>query len=434
MSPTRSGTLLTTALIAPLCVSYHSIFLLTALLLHLMLRDRHARDGLKAPAVLVLESLLGLTIAIGLHISFDRGVATAVAFGAAYLPLVPRSARLAQPGRIALATFGVATAIGALIDPMLSLSHYVENLTFLASTAAQWRYPWSQQTITLTGTLIFLAAAAWTLAIQAWRHPRVTAAQQTDLIVISVLTLFLLRIGTNRADISHILIGLSGPLLMVAWWHAQPNLDATGSRWVRAAHVVLIAGTLVLALPYKTYPVLAASVALSLATLAGPKYHYAGQRYIIAGLLFLPIPLLAGNALRHARHDQFKWTARLIQYPDNATLSSAGVRWAAASLRAASVTCVFDLSNNGLIQALVQKPACSRITYPVYGGSAHEAELVDALAQRQPTALVYSSSHWAYSIDQKPMPLRFPLLDRYIRENYPIERCAEGYCVRLSRS
>jgi hypothetical protein len=96
-----------------------------------------------------------------------------------------------------------------------------------------------------------------------------------------------------------------------------------------------------------------------------------------------------------------------------------------------AVDCVFDLSNNGLIEALVQKPACSRITYPVYGGPAHEVELVDALVRRQPAALVYSSTHWAYAIDQRPMPQRFPELDRYIRAHYPIEHCAEGYCVRL---
>lgn len=378
---------------------------------------------------------MGLTVAIGLHASFDRGLAAAASLGIAYMPRALRLAQGPQLGRIALLTFMVMIAIGPLIHPLLSPEHYVENVLFLASTSAQWRYRWDDQTVTLTITLTALAIAAWLLAVHGWRCRPPTPAQRADMVALSLLTLFLLRIGTNRADTQHILMGLWGPLMLSAWWYVQPGWRVTADPLIRLARALLITGTVVLALRYKMYPVLAASVALGLTSQADPD-HRTGpwQRRILIGLLILPVLLLASNVLRHARDGQFRWVARLTQPLDNATLSPPGVRWAATTLRTAAVACVFDLSNNGLIQALVQKPACSRITYPVYGGPEHEAELIEALSRQQPSALVSSSSHWAYTIDHRSMAQRFPALNRYIIEYYPIERCGEGYCVRLRRS
>ncbi|MEX8517774.1 MAG: hypothetical protein AB3X44_04530 [Leptothrix sp. (in: b-proteobacteria)] len=430
--PISPATLLATALIAPLCVGFRDIFLLAALLLHLLLRDRCERDGVTAPATRALEVALGITVAFGLHASFDRGLAAAISLGIAHMPRALRLGQGPQPGRVALIAFVATIAVGPLIHPMLSPSHYIENVQFLASTSAQWRYQWDRQTTTLTIALTMLALAAWTLALQGWRCEHPTPAQKADLIALSLLALFLLRIGTNRADIQHILMGLWGPLILAAWWHGQPGWRAMTDPLTRLARLLLITGTMALALYYKIYPVLAATMALGVAARTSPAHPLTPwHRRMLIGLLVLPVLILASHTVRHARDGQFRWVARLTQLPSNDSLSPPGVRWAAAKLREAAVDCVFDLSNNGLIQALVRKPTCSRITYPVYGGPAHEAELIDTLARRQPSALVSSSNHWAYAIDNRSMAVRFPTLDRYIHDHYPIEHCGEGYCVRL---
>ncbi len=92
--------------------------------------------------------------------------------------------------------------------------------------------------------------------------------------------------------------------------------------------------------------------------------------------------------------------------------------------------CVFDLSNNGVINGLVRRPSCSRFTYPVYAGPHHESILISDLRDASPRALVYSSTYWSYNIDGRDMRKRFPELDKFILKNYPKEECSHGYCVR----
>jgi len=129
-------------------------------------------------------------------------------------------------------------------------------------------------------------------------------------------------------------------------------------------------------------------------------------------------------------NDKYKWLAHIYSPPTNNSASTEGVRWVSDRLIRSKSTCVFDLSNNGVINGLTTLPSCSRFTYPVYAGLVHETELINAVRETSPPAIVYSSTYWSYSIDGKSMRDRFPQLDIFLLQQYPNMECANGYCIR----
>ena len=92
---------------------------------------------------------------------------------------------------------------------------------------------------------------------------------------------------------------------------------------------------------------------------------------------------------------------------------------------------MFDLSNSGTINALLALPSCSRFTYPVYAAAQHEQELIETVEREQPSAIVYSSTFWAFNFDGRSMHDRFPKLTGHLRLQYPVQECSFGYCIRL---
>jgi hypothetical protein len=127
---------------------------------------------------------------------------------------------------------------------------------------------------------------------------------------------------------------------------------------------------------------------------------------------------------------KYAWIKSLSSPASNRLSATDGVVWASDRLKESAVDCVFDLSNNGVVNGLVRRPSCSRFTYPVYAGPNHESILISDLHDASPRAIVYSSTYWSYNIDGKNMKNRFPKLDEFILKNYPKEECSYGYCVR----
>ena len=122
------------------------------------------------------------------------------------------------------------------------------------------------------------------------------------------------------------------------------------------------------------------------------------------------------------RLGQYTWIASLAVPPENIAIATAGVRWSAEKLLGSQAKCVFDLSNNGVINSLAKLPVCTRYTYPVYEGKKDEDILILQLKKTMPSAIVYSSNYWSYSIDGRSMATRFPVLDEFLIANYPIQR------------
>lgn len=416
--PARALLLLTVALLAPLLVGYRDLILLITLWLYLG-ADRRPEWGRTALPAL----LLGVATAFGLFWSYDRGLAAALALGAATLL---RSRH--QPRQLlALLSFGVSTILlGTLVRP-LALDNYIASLLVLAQTSAQWQRGWDSITSELTALAILLNLLALGVMLDKAARSGQLAARGADLFAFAGLSLCMLRIGTNRADLPHIYMTLWMPaLLLVA------AVDDTLLTRASGRALLLLAALCATSLTwqYRSFaPLLVAALA---ALVAG-----GAQTGSVARLLRLALPVVLAAAGAHlvyasaaaAGKGQYAWLAHLATPPPNEAVAGPDVAWAARRLQARGARCVFDLSNNGLINALSALPSCSRMTYPVYAGPRQEPELIAALRAAAPPAIVYSGSFWSYAIDGRAMPARFPQLDAYILTRYRRRECAHGYCI-----
>ena len=123
----------------------------------------------------------------------------------------------------------------------------------------------------------------------------------------------------------------------------------------------------------------------------------------------------------------------LSKNPANNEYVEDSMKWVSSEIKNSNSKCVFDLSNNGIINGLINLPSCTKYTYLVYADKRHEENIINQLKINSPEVIVYSTTYWSYSIDGKSMKERFKSLDSYILENYKYEACKYGYCLRSSR-
>jgi len=127
---------------------------------------------------------------------------------------------------------------------------------------------------------------------------------------------------------------------------------------------------------------------------------------------------------------KYYWLAQITDPPRNGLLVDKGIQWVSAELSKAGSNCVFDLSNNGVINGVTALPACTKYTYPVYATQRYEGDMIQELQQRNPPIIVFYSTYWPFSIDGKSMHDRFPELKNYLLKTYQYEKCNFGYCLR----
>jgi hypothetical protein len=383
-APGSTWLLLAAAAAVPYLVGYRELFAVLALLLFLQVQEKHSG---KVDAA--WQITLGLSLAFGLFWSFDRGIAAATAFGAGMLLLAGRS----RSCRLAIVVFGLSLALADLFLPTFSLRAYSTNITFLVDTSSQWRYPWTFKKLALVTALgvIHLSALAlmWT---SLWRSRRPN--HYATAIAFSIFCVVIFKGCANRMDMPHFYSGLWAPGLVFCYWYGQLRKNVTP--------VVFPWRMLMFPLPRQA-------------------------PYLLAVMVTLVV-------LFSARRGDYDWVHSIADKKQNVSVVAKPVSQVAAKLRDAGVSCVFDLSNHGLITGLVGVPACTRFTYLVYANEQMEDEIIAAVESRQPSAVIYSSTHWSYSIDKKSMRERLPRLDKYLLQAYPTQECSPEYCLRFRKS
>ncbi|NTV10592.1 MAG: hypothetical protein HGA47_07435, partial [Zoogloea sp.] len=252
-----------------------------------------------------------------------------------------------------------------------------------------------------------------------------------DVVLLVLLIAFLYRIATNRSDAEHMVMGLWAPVLALLFASAgerqrRPAIQGTAGRVILVLFVVGAVGALAYA-AWVPLPVLALLVAL---------LHLLPERAVKSYLAPALLILVAVNAGFHAFRagsewqTQFRWVRMLDTPPKNISLVSDGARWVAGELRRTASLCIFDFSNNGILNGVAILPACTRFAYPVYATSSYESEMFQALRENDPSVVVYSTTFWSFSIDGRTMHERFPAVRDYIAVNYPYEQCRYEYCLR----
>jgi hypothetical protein len=239
------------------------------------------------------------------------------------------------------------------------------------------------------------------------------------------------KIGINRADITHVLMALWMPVVVFLYLRGKYAVKLSKFAYATIIFSILwlvlrssngwIAILIIAPAIYATgakYPKFVGNLALSRFTLA-----------VFAITLLCAYPLKI--SLNYSK-DGYLWVSQILSPPHNRSLVSEDIRWVSAKLAAADAHCVFDLSNNGLINGVAGLPACTIYTYPAYATQRYEADMLQQLQQSNPPTVVFSSSGKFFIIDGKSMHDRFPELKKYLVKAYPYEECNLGYCLRYA--
>lgn len=385
--------LIIAAIIAPNFVNYRDLFLLISLFLYFF-----CQQEMRLLIKRFIEVALGLTVALNIFWSFDRGIAGTFSIGIAYSVMAYRKQISLNP----LIYFVLAIFLLHFYTDIFDLRAYTENINFLIDTSSQWSYGLGLRPVIYSSMLFFLCLSSLTLLFKSISNEDIFSgrllvnANAKNAIVLGLLTIFFLKIGTNRADIIHIHWGMWPAVLAFLYAHGQHNKN-----FIPVQQESYIFGERL--------------------------FSFVGiSRYANLCFLIIFTTLITPASLG----DSFSFIKLLISPPANEEIVGDGINWIASELNKVKADCVFDLANHGIIIGLTAKPACTRFTYIVYANKSYEDEIIESLQNKKPPLIVYSSTNWSFNIDQKNMYDRFPVLKNYLDQTYPYEICKYGYCLR----
>lgn len=401
-------------------VDYRDLFLLISILFFVRLTHQKQHNN----SSIGQQALFGIIIALSLHWSYDRGLSGSIAFGTATLYLSTKN----RAYFISIGVFIVSLLAMWLISDAFSITNYAKSILSLAESSPQWQNPWSKRNISLAVivlSLVFITLyAAFKVCIK---------SKTTDIsifIALALLSLMMARIAINRVDYQHAAMGMWAPLLLVAFFSSYET-------WRSRSLLLLYTAAAVLAIKTANFstgiPLTSALYLLPFSQFllrANPRSYKTQVPILVIVLLFL-----IWNIVRYGiKRDHYEWLKQPFSTELNHQTSPATSLWAANELIRANAHCVFDLTNNGLINGLTQLPSCTWFTYPIYAPKNAEPEIINQLKLAAPSAIVYSNELWSYAIDNKPMNERLPMLDQYIISNYPSEHCEHKHCIRYLES
>lgn len=275
--------LLSSALVSPYLVGYRDTALISSIYFYFLIqKNNHPITNM------FLEICFGLTVAIGLFWSFDRGIAGIVSLGFACI-IHAYNSRLYLKSIFTF--FATIASLGYF--PQFSLVNYWENIKVLIETSSQWSYGWKITPIILTNFLIFSnLLTIWLLLFSAKINLKTSRVYLYNSLFLIILSLLLLKIGINRADIEHILWGLWGPLFSGLYWYSK-NQSAKPDLLLKIALSLFLFFLLALGYHYRVVAFIPIAV---LVFLSITSIGYSGNRFSIINKLvtsILIIPLFA---------------------------------------------------------------------------------------------------------------------------------------------
>ena len=414
--------LLAVAAAAPLLVGYRDLILLISIFLFFQISASDIKHG----RGIFIQILFGAIVAFGMFWSYDRGIAGAISLGAAILVLQFRSRWYA----ISLVSFLATVAVLSLSFNVFSIQNYLNDIFVLMETSGQWSYGWQRGPVVLTVFTIIFNATTISLLIYENLKSKSLIENLHVVLCFGFLSIFMLKMGINRADLGHVYFSFWIPMLTILYLYE-------GNIKIKTGVVIFIgamfAAAMALSIYFKSFGLgLILGILIFTVTRLGNNYLNKLKTICLGLLIASCFGLILYSGLKAFSNGEYTWIKSMSSPASNRLSATDGVVWASDRLQERAVECVFDLSNNGVINGLVKRPSCSRFTYPVYAGPNHESILISDLRDASPSAIVYSSTYWSYSIDDRDMKNRFPKLDEYILKNYPKEECSHGYCVRYT--
>lgn len=423
--------ILVIAFYAPEFVGIRDLFLLVSIFLFLECM-KPARSIYR----LILEGLLGLSLAFGIFWSFDRGIVGIASLG------VPVLYCLIRYRRFVLTAFcGTLSIVILQLNVLFSIKLYLENFKLLASTSYMWSYGFDASFKLSIIVTLFNISALVCLSI----YSNLLFSNKLDRIAlissISILSLLMLKIGTNRADFFHIAWTLWIPYLIFGVLYRYININDhkrfTALRFSFLFGLVMLVILCIFSrnlIPLMMFIVLAGQPKI-IPNIAHKRIFYQWLIIVTTSIIILQAsftPILKANSYVKSFDSIFKFAS--AQSPLNDSLVDQKLLFAAKKLSLSKDECIFDLSNHGIFNAVLFLPPCTRFSYPVYADRSYEKIMISDLQKSNPSSIIYSSDNWSYKIDNKSMVERLPDLNTWILHEYPIEECVPSYCIRRKKA
>ncbi|WP_026182764.1 hypothetical protein [Leeia oryzae] len=401
-------------------VGYRDLLFIINLYIFLLLKDTD-----RSKQSIWLEIALGVACALGVFWSFDRGIAMAGAMLAWSIIELVVSGKKSK----VLISFLLVILILSFGFDRFSIGNYFENLRILFETSDQWRYPFSWEVGLMMFSVYCLSFSAIYFLTTQLRLEKEKVI--SDYVFYVFLIVFFAKISTNRMDVQHFLMGIWVPLVIgLRCYFKIPELFG-----FRKYKLVVCLNVIQLLLVYgvcKSQVVLIVTLSL-LSFLIILSFERKSLKIIGSLLVFIMFFLIAievKSLVKSVRNGSYDWALLLVKNLNNKEVLPEGVVWAASEILKLNNSCLFDFTNNGLMNGYTNLGSCGRFSYLVYGNEKYEPEFISTLLNSKPKVILYSTNHWSFSIDKKPMMKRFPHLNAVILEKYSREICRYGYCIR----
>jgi len=249
----------------------------------------------------------------------------------------------------------------------------------------------------------------------------------------------MLRIGINRADMTHLLWAMWAPLILTAYSYStrKESSSEPSPALLAVAFSMFSYFSLYFALWTLSFSVLAISLSSSLLWLQQLSTVSRIRVFLASLSLWILFISLANptNSLASAAKGVLK--GRIVTPAEYlysgisySRVADKGNAWAAKKIRDSQSKCLLDMTNSGIINAGADIPTCIQISYPVYATKKFEDRLLSEISNMNANAIVYSTENWHYSIDGKDMKVRLPRVDALLRQKYPVLECSYKYCIR----
>jgi len=396
-------------------ISHRDLFILMSIYFFIKIVYSHSNSQLISNFHHIFFSF---TMALALFWTFDRGISAIVAIGPAYLYYIIQSKQYNLMKSIYAFLFFILL-LNFTFDAS-SIEHYVNNVLSLVKSSNQWQYG----NYFMPNALIFFATCLLVFTILNLAKSIQLNKNHRDrafLILLLILSLFIFKSSINRADVGHVMINVLPIMLLISFRLGKDEKITFIPLFCNQKYSSLLFFCFLviytLGFAPKSLSIILLSLLLIFITVE--KYKSIFNKMVVVILIVLCVYQLRTSLMYVTRYS----TDRLV---------SEGNNWVSEILIKNNTKCIFDLTNNGIINALSNLPTCTLYGYPIYAPYEDEHLLLQQLIANQPNTLIYSSSFGSYSIDGKSMSVRYPAIDDFIKENYEYFICKFDYCIMSS--
>lgn len=241
--------LLAVATVSPILVGYKDLVLLISIYLFFKINY----SDINRSSNIFLQILFGAVVAFGMFWSYDRGIAGALSLGAAVSILLFWNRWHA----ISLLSFVAVFLILGLFFEVFSFGNYLSDIYILMKTSSQWSYGWQQWPVVLTIFAIILNLTTISLLVVDHLNSELASERLPIVVLFVLLSIFMLKMGINRADVGHIHFTCWIPTLILLYLYEKYDFIRMMIGFLIGAVIISTFGLTIIAWSYEFFSIAA---------------------------------------------------------------------------------------------------------------------------------------------------------------------------------